>query len=81
MVADSETIPTPCGSSSEVGGHLAVKSAYLNMIRKNVVSAHYIQSLGLCVFSTLRLAPSKQFRHSPLGYGTAFSKWERLGYT
>src|SRR5712691_7742207 len=27
MVADSETIPAPCGSSSDVGGHWAVKSA------------------------------------------------------
>jgi len=27
MVADSETIPAPCGSSSDVGGHLAVNSA------------------------------------------------------
>src|SRR2546422_7426902 len=27
MVGDSETIPAPCGSSSDVGGHLAVKSA------------------------------------------------------
>lgn len=44
---------------------MAVKSAYLSMIRKDVVAAHYIQSLGLCVFGTLGLAPSKQFRHSP----------------
>ncbi len=26
MVAHSETIPAPCGSSSDLGGHLAVKS-------------------------------------------------------
>jgi hypothetical protein len=27
MVADSETTPAPCGSSSDVGGHWNVKSA------------------------------------------------------
>ena len=47
LPADSETIPAPCGSSSDVGGHLAVKSAFRKMIRKDVVSAPRPEELML----------------------------------
>ncbi len=38
-VADSETIPAPCDSSSQVGGHLALKSASRELIYKSGLSA------------------------------------------